>query len=149
MTTSTDPTAPEAPSSTYDQGVLREIARRVRWLSAAIVDAANAGRANHSGIKVGGHQAPSAPVLHAISYLLGDPDESYLPTLRAKGGLQLYPSRLKDPDTVDFSTGSVDISATAALWVAMAHPYVASQFPSSPPTGRFISLLPAQLSTPH
>ena len=48
MTTSTDPTAPEAPSSTYDQGVLREIARPVRWLSAAIVDAANAGRANHS-----------------------------------------------------------------------------------------------------
>lgn len=149
MTTSTDPTAPEAPSSTYDQGVLREIARPVRWLSAAIVDAANAGRANHSGIKVGGHQAPSAPVLHAISYLLGDLDESYLPTLRAKGGLQSYPSRLKDPDAVDFSTGSVGISATAALGVAMAHRYVASQFPSSPPAGRFISLLPAQLSTPH
>jgi pyruvate dehydrogenase E1 component len=176
MTTNTDPTAPEAPSSTYDQGVLHEIARRVRWLSAAIVDAANAGRANHSGIKVGGHQAPSvsmadvmvtlwfaeltpldrvsvkphaSPVLHAISYLLGDLDESYLPTPRAKGGLQSYPSRLKDPDTVDFSTGSVGISATAALWVAMAHRYVASQFPSSPPAGRFISLLPAQLSTPH
>lgn len=149
MTTSTDPTAPEAPSSTYDQGVLREIARRVRWLSAAIVDAANAGRANHSGIKVAGHQAPSTPVLHAISYLLGDLDESYLPTLRTKGGLQSYPSRLKDPDAVDFSTGSVGISATAALGVAMAHRYVASQFPSSPPAGRFISLLPAQLSTPH
>lgn len=40
MTTSADPTAPEAPRPTYDQGVLREIARRVRWLSAAIVDAA-------------------------------------------------------------------------------------------------------------
>lgn len=36
----TAPRAPEAPSPPYDQGVLREIARRVRWLSAAIVDAA-------------------------------------------------------------------------------------------------------------
>ena len=148
--------------------MLRDIARRVLWLSAAIVDAANAGRPNHSGVKVGGHQASSAsmvdimtalwfaelapldrvsvkphasPVLHAINYLLGDLDESYLPTLRAKGGLQSYPSRLKDPGTVDFSTGSVGIGATAALWAAVAHRYIASQFPSSPPAGRFISLL--------
>jgi pyruvate dehydrogenase E1 component len=167
MTTSAHPAAlGEGPA--YDQAVLREIASRVLWLSAAIVDAANAGRANHSGVKVGGHQASSAsmvdimvalwfaeltpldrvsvkphasPVLHAINYLLGELDESYLPTLRAKGGLQSYPSRLKDPDAVDFSTGSVGIGATAALWAAMAHRYIASQFPSSPPAGRFISLL--------
>ena len=131
-----------ADSGSYDEAVLREVAQRVLWLSAAIVDAANAGRLNKSGIKVGGHQASSAsmvdimvalwfaeltnldrvsvkphasPVLHAINYLLGDLDESYLPTLRAEGGLQSYPSRLKDPDTVDFSTGSVGIGATAAL----------------------------------
>jgi pyruvate dehydrogenase E1 component len=152
----------------YDESVLREIARRVLWLSAAVVDAANRGRPNDSGVKVGGHQASSAsmvdimvalwfaeltthdrvsvkphasPVLHAINYLLGDLDERYLPTLRAKGGLQSYPSRLKDPDTVDFSTGSVGIGATAPLWAAMAHRYVASQFSSAPPAGRFISLL--------
>ncbi|MGB6614170.1 MAG: pyruvate dehydrogenase [Trebonia sp.] len=168
MTTSADPTTPAAAGPPYDQSVLREIARRVLWLSAAIVDAANAGRANHSGVKVGGHQASSAsmvdimtalwfaeltaldrvsvkphasPVLHAVNYLLGDLDESYLPTLRAQGGLQSYPSRLKDPDTVDFSTGSVGIGATAALWAAVAHRYIASQFPGSPPAGRFISLL--------
>ena len=64
-------------------------------------------------------------MLHAINYLLGDLDATYLTTLRAKGGLQSYPSRLKDPDTVDFSTGSVGIGATAALWAAMAHRYVA------------------------
>jgi pyruvate dehydrogenase E1 component len=166
MTTSADHTARRTPA--YDQAVLREIASRVLWLSAAIVDAANAGRANHSGVKVGGHQASSAsmvdimvalwfaeltpldrvsvkphasPVLHAVNYLLGELDESYLTTLRAQGGLQSYPSRLKDPDAVDFSTGSVGIGATAALWAAMAHRYVASQFPSSPPAGRFISLL--------
>jgi len=148
--------------------LLREIASRVRWLSAAIVDAANAGRPNDSGVKVGGHQASSAsmveimvalwfaeltradrvsvkphasPVLHAINYLLGDLDESYLTTLRAKGGLQSYPSRLKDPDTVDFSTGSVGIGATAALWAAMAHRYIAAQFPGAPTAGRFVSLV--------
>jgi pyruvate dehydrogenase E1 component len=151
-----------------DVDVLREIARRVLWLSASIVDAANAGRPNDSGVKVGGHQASSAsmvdimvalwfaeltaqdrvsvkphasPVLHAVNYLLGDLDESYLPRLREKGGLQSYPSRLKDPDTVDFSTGSVGIGATAALWAAMAHRYLTSQFPGTPPGGRFVSLL--------
>jgi len=152
----------------YGEGVLREVAQRVLWLSAAVVDAANAGRPNESGIKVGGHQASSAsmvdvmvalwfaeltsldrvsvkphasPVLHAINYLLGDLEESYLPSLRAKGGLQSYPSRLKDPDTVDFSTGSVGIGATAALWAAMSHRYVASHFAETPAAGRFISLL--------
>ncbi len=169
MTTISEPPKSVLPTrASVDEQVLQEIARRVLWLSAAIVDSANAGRPNDSGVKVGGHQASSAsivdimvalwfaeltehdrvsvkphasPVLHAINYLLGDLDEAYLPTLRAKGGLQSYPSRLKDPDTVDFSTGSVGIGATAALWAAMAHRYVASQFPSAPPAGRFVSLL--------
>ena len=52
----------------------------------------------------------------------------YLTTLREFGGLQSYPSRIKDPDTVDFSTGSVGIGATAPLWGALAHRYVAGQF---------------------
>ncbi|MFC5178237.1 pyruvate dehydrogenase [Nocardioides taihuensis] len=148
--------------------MLRDIAQRVLWLATAIVDAANRGRPNTTGVKVGGHQSSSAsmidimvalwfseltavdrvsvkphasPVLHAINYLLGDLDAKYLPTLRAKGGLQSYPSRLKDPDTVDFSTGSVGIGATAALWAAMSHRYVKTHFPDAPPSGRFVSLL--------
>ena len=148
--------------------LLRDVAQRVLWLSTAIVDVANHGRPNSTGIKVGGHQASSAsmvdimvslwfaelrntdrvsvkphasPVLHAINYLLGDLDAKYLPTLRTKGGLQSYPSRLKDPDTVDFSTGSVGIGATAALWAAMSHRYLRSHFPDTPNAGRFISLL--------
>jgi pyruvate dehydrogenase E1 component len=52
-------------------------------------------------------------VLHAINYLLGDLDQKYLTTLREFGGLQSYPSRAKDPDPVDYSTGSVGIGATA------------------------------------
>ena len=154
--------------SDHETTTLRQISQRVLWLSAAIVDAANRGRPNTSGVKVGGHQSSSAsmvdimvalwfheltsedrvsvkphasPVLHAINYLLGDLDAAYLPTLRAKGGLQSYPSRLKDPDTVDFSTGSVGIGATAALWAAISHRYVRSQFADAPPAGRFISLL--------
>ena len=141
-----------------EERVLRTISQRVLWLSAAIVDAANRGRPNSSGVKVGGHQASSAsmvdimvalwfhtltardrvsvkphasPVLHAINYLLGDLDVSYLSSLRKKGGLQSYPSRVKDPGTVDFSTGSVGIGATAALWAAMAHRYTSSHFPST------------------
>ncbi len=61
--------------------------------------------------------------------------------MRAKGGLQSYPSRLKDPDTVDFSTGSVGIGATATLWAAMSHRYARSKFAATPPAGRFISLI--------
>src|SRR5690348_16429137 len=120
--------------------VLDEIQRRVLWLSARIVDAANHERQTGDGVTVGGHQASSAslvsamtalwfahldaadrvavkphasPVFHAIQYLLGNLDRSYLTKLRARGGLQSYPSRTKDPDEVDFSTGSVGLGAAA------------------------------------
>ncbi|WP_405640995.1 transketolase-like TK C-terminal-containing protein [Streptomyces uncialis] len=129
---------------------LDEVEDRVLWLASAIVDHANRVRPNPSGLKVGGHQASSAsmvsimtalwfrhlrpedrvsvkphasPVLHAINFLLGELDASYLPTLRAWGGLQSYPSRSKDPDPVDYSTGSVGIGATATIWGALARRY--------------------------
>lgn len=148
-------------------GVLEEIERRVLWLSTAIVDHANRVRPNPSGLKVGGHQASSAsmttlmtslwfqhlraddrvsvkphasPVLHAINYLLGRLDASYLTTLRAFGGLQSYPSRTKDPDPVDYSTGSVGIGATAPVWGALARRYVSSVGDVAP-AGRQYSLL--------
>ncbi|CAA9498114.1 MAG: Pyruvate dehydrogenase E1 component like, partial [uncultured Solirubrobacteraceae bacterium] len=125
-----------------DLEALDSIQRRVLWLATAIVHHANRVRPNPSGIKVGGHQASSAsmvslmtalwfgslrgpdrvsvkphasPVLHAINFLLGGLDASYLPRLREFGGLQSYPSRTKDPDPVDFSTGSVGIGATAPI----------------------------------
>lgn len=134
---------------------LEAIEQRVLWLSTAIIDHANRVRPNPSGLKVGGHQASSAsmtsimtalwfrqltaedrvsvkphasPVLHAINYLLGELDEDQLTTLRAFGGLQSYPSRTKDPDTVDYSTGSVGIGATAPLWGAIARRYVDGHF---------------------
>ncbi|MGA6155120.1 transketolase-like TK C-terminal-containing protein [Stenotrophomonas sp. NPDC087984] len=146
---------------------LEAVERRVLWLSTAIIDHANRVRPNPSGLKVGGHQASSAsmtsimtalwfhaltsedrvsvkphasPVLHAINYLLGELDESYLTTLRAFGGLQSYPSRSKDPDPVDYSTGSVGIGATAPLWGAIARRYAEGHFGGAG-TGRQYSLL--------
>ena len=82
----------------------------------------------------------ASPVLHAINYLLGELDESYLPTLRAFAGLQSYPSRVKDPDPVDYSTGSVGIGATAPIWGAVASRYLRSHLPGNG-TGRQYSLL--------
>src|SRR5919198_1435411 len=79
-------------------------------------------------------------VLHAIEYLLGTLDERYLTTLREFGGLQSYPSRLKDPVPADFSTGSVGIGATAPVWSAIAHRYVAGHF-EVPRGGRQVALL--------
>ena len=141
----------ELKQETGSLDTLAEIERQVLWLSTAIIHHANRVRPNPGGLKVGGHQASSAsmvsimtslwfrhlraedrvsvkphasPVLHAINYLLGELDESYLPTLRAFGGLQSYPSRVKDPDPVDYSTGSVGIGATAPIWGAVARRYL-------------------------
>ena len=135
--------------------VLEAIQDRVLWLATSIVHHANRVRKTQSGVKVGGHQASSAsvvsimtalwfehlrapdrvsvkphasPVLHAIEYLLGQLDAGHLTTLREFGGLQSYPSRLKDPVPADFSTGSVGIGATATIWSAIAHRYVAGHF---------------------
>ena len=134
---------------------LHDIAQRVLWLSTSMIHHANRIRPNPTGLKVGGHQASCAsmvsimtslwfeqlqsgdrvsvkphasPVLHAINYLLGELDEKYLTTLRAYGGLQSYPSRSKDPDTVDYSTGSVGIGATAPIWGAMSRRFVEDRF---------------------
>jgi pyruvate dehydrogenase E1 component len=146
---------------------LRTIEQRVLWLATAIVHHANRVRPNPGGLKVGGHQASSAslvtimtalwfehlhrddrvsvkphasPVLHAINHLLGELPAEKMETLRAFGGLQSYPSRSKDPDPVDYSTGSVGIGATAPIWGALARRYVA-RFDDAPSTGRQYSLV--------
>jgi pyruvate dehydrogenase E1 component len=163
MTASLAADAPSQPSLE----TLDAVQRRVLWLATSIVHHANKVRETPSGVKVGGHQSSSAsmvsvmtalwfsflrapdrvsvkphaaPVLHAINYLLGGLDASYLTRLRELGGLQSYPSRLKDPDRVDFSTGSVGIGATATLWSGLAHRYVAGHF-DVPQGGRQVALV--------
>jgi pyruvate dehydrogenase E1 component len=156
----------ERQDSRHDLAV-EEVESRVLWLATAMVHHANRVRANPSGLKVGGHQASSAsmvtimtalwleqlgaedrvsvkphasPVLHALEYLLGQLDAGHLETLRAFGGLQSYPSRLKDPVPADYSTGSVGIGATAPIWGALARRYVNTQFGEGG-TGRQWSLV--------
>lgn len=146
---------------------LEAVESRVLWLATSLVHHANRVRVTRSGVKVGGHQASSAsvvsimtalyfawlrapdrvsvkphaaPVWHAIQYLLGNLDRSYLTRLREFGGLQPYPSRTKDPFPADYSTGSVGIGATMPIWGALAHRYLASHF-DTPPGGRQFSLV--------
>ncbi len=146
---------------------LEAIERRVLWLAVRIVDYANRERPKGDALKVGGHQASSAsmvtlmtalwladmdardrvsvkphasPVLHALEYLLGRLDRSYLTRLRDFEGLQSYPSRTKDPFPVDFSTGSVGLGSAAPLFAALADRYVDAHFDAST-GGRFVSLL--------
>src|SRR6185437_3244769 len=150
-----------------DTDVLDTIQQRVLWLATRIIDAANHDRDTGDGVKVGGHQASSAslvsvmtalyfayldapdrvsvkphasPVFHAIQYLLGNLDRGYLPRLRAFGGLQSYPSRTKDPDEVDFSTGSVGLGAAAPLFAAAARRYVDAHF-GPRPRSRYVALI--------
>jgi pyruvate dehydrogenase E1 component len=167
MSVAAEPPVRLSPLPAERAELLASVDQRVRWLSTAIIDHANRVRPNPSGLKVGGHQASSAsmttimttlwfqhlgpgdrvsvkphasPVLHAIKYLLGELDASYLTRLREFGGLQSYPSRAKDPDGVDYSTGSVGIGATAPVWGALARRYVDSHFGGAG-TGRQYSLV--------
>ena len=81
----------------------------------------------------------ASPVLHALEYLLGRLDRSYLTKLRDFGGQQSYPSRTKDPFPVDYSTGSVGLGSAAPLFGALADRYVETHFGAT--GGRYISLL--------
>lgn len=132
--------------------ILRQIQDRVLWLSMQMVHYANNVRHSPDG-KVGGHQASSAsvvtimtslyfdymragdrisvkphasPVYHAIQYLLGNLDGKYMKMLRGFHGLQAYPSQTKDPDCVDFSTGSVGLGPVAPNFAALTEEYLRS-----------------------
>ncbi len=155
-------------SISHDEiSALERIQMRVLWLAVRMIHHANNDRPNTDGLKVGGHQASSAsmvsimtalyfkyltnedrvsvkphasPIFHSIQYLLGNLDKKYLTQFRAVGGLQSYPSRTKDPDVVDFSTGSVGLGAAAPLFAGVTRRYVDSHF-GKRPDSRFIALI--------
>lgn len=133
------------------------------WLAIRMIDVAN--RRPDAGLKVGGHQSScasmtsimtalwfghiadgdkvavkphAAPVYHAIKYLTGELDRSYLTRLRQFGGLQAYPSRTKDPDVTDYSTGSVGLGAVAPLFSAVTRRYLEAHIGPMAPA-RFIA----------
>ena len=131
--------------------VLRQIERKLLWLSAWMIHNANHIRPNRDGLKVGGHQASCAsvvsimtalyfselrpqdrvavkphasPVFHAANYLFGRQTREKMEGLRQFGGAQAYPSRVKDGVEVDFSTGSVGLGVAATSFAALIQDYV-------------------------
>ncbi len=149
--------------------MLRELERKVLWLSTYMIHHANHEVDRGDGLKVGGHQASSAslatlmtalyfhvlrpedriavkphasPIFHAIQYLLGNQDLDKLQNFRAFGGAQSYPSRTKDKDDVDFSTGSVGLGVATTGFASFVQDYVhAKGWAKDWPKGRLIALM--------
>ncbi len=161
-------TSPTVSNDEHTLSCLRALERKVLWLSSWIIHNANHLRPNIDGLKVGGHQASSAssvtlmtalyfhalrskdrvavkphasPVFHAIQYLLGNQELDQLQRFRALGGAQSYPSRTKDIDDVDFSTGSVGLGVGMTSVMAMVQDYLGSKDLLAPDQrGRMVAL---------
>jgi pyruvate dehydrogenase E1 component len=150
--------------------MLRELERKVLWLSSWMIHNANHLRDKRDGLKVGGHQASSAsvatlmtalyfhtlrtedrvavkphasPIFHAIQYLLGHQSRDKLERFRALGGAQSYPSRTKDNVDVDFSTGSVGLGVALTVFAALVQDYVRFKHlvPEGERQGRMIAIV--------
>ena len=131
--------------------LLGDLEEKVRWLASWTIHNANHLRDNDDGLKVGGHQASSAslatimsvlyfavlrpedrvavkphasPNFHAIQYLLGQQSLDNIRNFRGYTGAQSYPSRTKDADDVDFSTGSVGLGVAQTLFSSLVQDYV-------------------------
>jgi pyruvate dehydrogenase E1 component len=150
---------------------LHALERKLLWLSAWMIHHANHIRPNRDGLKVGGHQASCAsvisimaalyfdvlrpedriavkphagPVFHAMNLLLGRQTREKLATLRQMGGIQSYPSRVKDGAEVDFSTGSVGLGVAMTTFGSLVADYVRLHRlgrPDLPPTGRHVAIV--------
>ena len=163
------PSLPPQPSPEHVR-LLETLADKVLWLSAWTIHNANHLRPSRDGLKVGGHQASSAslvtlmtalyfdvlrpedrvavkphasPAYHAIQYLLGKQTRDKLERFRALGGAQSYPSRTKDSDDVDFSTGSVGLGVAITLFASIAQDFVRLKklAPEQRPPGRMVALV--------
>src|SRR6266540_1377296 len=155
--------------SARELAILRELEKKVLWLASWTIHHANHQRENVDGVKVGGHQASSAslatimtalyfdvlrpqdrvavkphasPIYHAIQYLLGRQSRQKLEDFRGYKGAQSYPSRSKDTDDVDFSTGSVGLGVAQTLFSSLVQDYVrAHGWGAQRPEGRMIALV--------
>ena len=139
------------PADTRRVHLLKQLERKLLWLSSWMIHNANHIRPNRDGLKVGGHQASCAsvisimaalyfeiarpqdriavkphagPVFHAINYLFGRQNVENMARLRQLGGVQSYPSRVKDGPEVDFSTGSVGLGVAMTTFAALMADYV-------------------------
>lgn len=148
---------------------LKTVEQRLLWLSHWMIHNANHLRPKADGIKVGGHQASSAsmvsiltalyfsalrpqdrvavkphagPVFHAMHYLMGTLPREKLENFRGYGGVQSYPSRTKDVDDVDFSTGSVGLGVAITSFASLIQDYIAAKpWAQTPGMGRMIALM--------
>ena len=149
---------------------MKALERKVLWLASWMIHNANHLRDNRDGLKVGGHQASCAsvttlmtalyfnilrpsdrvavkphasPVFHAIQYLLGNQERGRMENFRSIGGAQSYPSRTKDSDDVDFSTGSVGLGVGATLFASLVQDYVHLQrlAPEGREPGRMVAIM--------
>ena len=155
--------------SSADFACLAELERKVLWLASWTIHNANHVRPNLDGLKIGGHQASSAslstimtalyfsalrpedrvavkphasPIFHAIQYLLGNQTREKLEDFRGYKGAQSYPSRTKDIDDVDFSTGSVGLGVAQTLFASLVQDYLkAKGWAPGLPEGRMVSLV--------
>ena len=149
--------------------MLSALEQKVLWLSTWMIHNANHIRQSSDGLKVGGHQASSAssatilsalyfdvlrpedrvavkphasPVFHAIQYLLGSQTREKMENFRGLKGAQSYPSRTKDADDVDFSTGSVGLGVAQTVFASLAQDYVeAHGWMAGHKAGRMISIV--------
>ncbi len=159
----------QAEISSDELRILGELERKVLWLASWTIHHANHLRESVDGLKVGGHQASSAslatimtalyfkvlrpqdrvavkphasPIYHAIQYLLGRQTRAKLEGFRGYKGAQSYPSRTKDSDDVDFSTGSVGLGVAQTLFSSLVQDYVrAHGWGLDRPEGRMIALV--------
>jgi len=155
--------------SANELAILGELEKKVLWLASWTIHHANHLRENVDGVKVGGHQASSAslatimtalyfralrpqdrvavkphasPIYHAIQYLFGRQSRQKLEDFRGYKGAQSYPSRSKDADDVDFSTGSVGLGVAQTLFSSLVQDYVrAHGWGLQRPEGRMIALV--------
>jgi len=155
--------------STERIALIEALAGKALWLSNWMIHHANHLRPNPDGVKVGGHQASSAsmtailsalyfgilkpedrvavkphaaPVFHAIQYLFGKQSLDKLKAFRGYGGAQSYPSRTKDTDDVDISTGSVGLGVAFTAFASMIQDYVrAKPWANKRAEGRMIALV--------
>lgn len=84
----------------------------------------------------------ASPVFHAIQYLMDNQTLQQLQDYRGFGGAQSYPSRTKDIDDVDFSTGSVGLGVGITPFASLIQDYVrAKPWGQDAPEGRMVALV--------
>lgn len=154
---------------TVSRAHLKTVEQLLLWHSHWMIHHANHVRPKVDGIKIGGHQASSAsmvsimtalyfsalrpedrvavkphasPIFHAAQYVMGNQTRERMENFRGWGGVQSYPSRTKDVDDVDFSTGSVGLGVAITSFASIIQDFIAAKsWGKGAPMGRMVALV--------